>query len=171
MGARELLHTLAGAGLSVSADGDRLLVRPASLLTGEMRQRLRDAKPELLVLLCAPPEVPTHGSSPTGWGWSDDEISTFQARRDRLMRWGRSEAEAEQIAERLLNRDRDGDDRRLCLECRELGQGGRCAAAARGAFPWASRELQPVQLVLQRCEGFKPVHQSSAATDATEAAR
>jgi virulence-associated protein VagC len=37
MGARELLHELAGAGLTITADGDRLLIRPAAKLTDNMR--------------------------------------------------------------------------------------------------------------------------------------
>ena len=44
MGARELLADLAGAGLSVIADGDRLVIRPASKLTDDMRAALRDLK-------------------------------------------------------------------------------------------------------------------------------
>ena len=51
MGARKLLSDLAGAGLSVTADGERLVIRPASKLTDPMRAVLRDAKPELLALL------------------------------------------------------------------------------------------------------------------------
>ncbi len=54
MGARELLHQMAEAGFSVEADGDKLLVRPASKLTDELRAELRAAKPELLRLLERP---------------------------------------------------------------------------------------------------------------------
>ena len=51
MGARDLLDDLASAGLSVTAAGDRLFIRPASKLTDPMRAALREAKPELLALL------------------------------------------------------------------------------------------------------------------------
>ena len=51
MGVRELPADLAGAGLSVTAEGDRLVIRPASKLTDPMRAALRAAKPELLVLI------------------------------------------------------------------------------------------------------------------------
>ena len=37
MGARDLLAELAGAGLSVRAEGERLVIRPASKLTDGMR--------------------------------------------------------------------------------------------------------------------------------------
>ena len=51
MGARDLLSSLAGAGLSVTAEAGRLVIRPASKLTEDMREALRVAKPALLVLL------------------------------------------------------------------------------------------------------------------------
>ena len=51
MGARDLLSSLAGAGLSVTAEAGRLVIWPASKLTDDMREALRAAKPELLALL------------------------------------------------------------------------------------------------------------------------
>ena len=51
MGAQELLVDLAAEGLTVAANGDRLVVRPASKLTHAMRAALTLAKPELLALL------------------------------------------------------------------------------------------------------------------------
>ena len=51
MGGRDLLLSLASAGLSVTAEAGRLMIRPASKLTDEMREALRAAKPELLALL------------------------------------------------------------------------------------------------------------------------
>lgn len=50
MGARDLLLELASAGFSVAVEGDRLIVRPASKLTDDLRAQLRAAKPELLAL-------------------------------------------------------------------------------------------------------------------------
>lgn len=44
MGARELLADLAAEGLSIAADGDSLVIRPASKLTDAMRVALREAK-------------------------------------------------------------------------------------------------------------------------------
>ena len=59
MGAHDLLADLAGAGLSVTAEGDHLVIRPASRLTDPMRAALREAKLELLALLAvAAPEQP-----------------------------------------------------------------------------------------------------------------
>ena len=51
MGALDLLLSLASAGLSVTAEAGRLVIRPASKLTDDMREALREAKPELLALL------------------------------------------------------------------------------------------------------------------------
>jgi hypothetical protein len=51
MGARDLLCELTGAGFHVEAAGDKLVIRPASKLTDELRAALREAKPELLLAL------------------------------------------------------------------------------------------------------------------------
>ena len=51
MGARELLAEVTGAGLRITADGDRLVIRPASMVTPALREALRASKPELLALL------------------------------------------------------------------------------------------------------------------------
>ena len=61
-------------------------------------------------------------------GWSDAEIAALTARAERFALLGR--ADAGDLAERLALRDRDGDDRRVCLECTCLGDTGRCLAAA-----------------------------------------
>lgn len=84
--------------------------------------------------------------------WNDAEIVAFAARTERFALLGR--ADADDLAERLTLRDRDGDDRRLCLECTWLGDTGRCLAAATGRMPGADRRLEPVQTTLQRCVAF-----------------
>ena len=85
-------------------------------------------------------------------GWNDAEITAFTARTERFALLGR--ADADDLAERLALRDRDGDDRRLCLERTWLGDTGRCLAAATGRIPGADRRLGPVQTILQRCDAF-----------------
>jgi len=85
-------------------------------------------------------------------GCNDAEIAAFTARKARFAMLGR--ADAGDLAERLTLRDRDGDDRRLCLECTWLGDTGRCLAAATGRIPGADRQLEPVQTTLQRCGAF-----------------
>ena len=63
-------------------------------------------------------------------------------------------ADAEHLAERLTLRDREGDDRRLCLECTWLSDTGRCLAAATGRLAGVDRRLEPIQTLLQRCNAF-----------------
>ena len=72
MGARELLHELVGAGFSVEAAGDKLVIRPASKLTDELRAGLRQAKPELLALL-SDPEVESARAAMHRLGYCDAE--------------------------------------------------------------------------------------------------
>lgn len=51
MGALDLLADLIGAGFTASAEGGRVVIRPASLLTDDLRAAVVAAKPELLALL------------------------------------------------------------------------------------------------------------------------
>ena len=71
------------------------------------------------------------------------------------MRGGWTEPEAEHLAERLVQRDRDGDDRRLCIECRHY-RPGRCGnhGCAGLQVPELGRDLAAM---LQRCPGFSIV--------------
>jgi hypothetical protein len=96
------------------------------------------------------PAVQASSSSP----WSDREITRFTKRVALFKRRGQTEERAESIAESLIARDRDRDDRRLCIECSHLQRDGGCFAARQGWIHGASRQLTPVQNVLQRCERF-----------------
>ena len=86
-------------------------------------------------------------------GWDNAEIHAFNARNARFICLGQT-IDAEQFAERLTLRDREQDDRRLCLECTWLGDTGRCLAAATGRIPGADQRLEPVQNILHRCGAF-----------------
>ena len=157
MGARDLLAELTGAGLSVAAEGDRLVIRPASKLTDSMRADLREAKPALLKLLsCDRPHLLNAKAANDchAGGWNDGEISRFEARKTMLQRRGLPGRDAEDLAERLTLRDRDSDDRRLCLECSWLGDKGRCLAASSGRLPDVGRRHKPAQTLLHRCGAF-----------------
>jgi hypothetical protein len=74
--------------------------------------------------------------------WTDAEIVTFEKRVARSTWLGYPDAKGR--AERLLHRDRDIDDRRLCIECQHASPGWRCAK--REAFMLDQ---------LQRCPMFK----------------
>lgn len=84
--------------------------------------------------------------------WDDAEMAAFTARAERFALLGR--ADADDLAERLTLRDRQHDERRLCLECTWLGDTGRCLAAATGRIPGADRRLEPVQTILHCCAAF-----------------
>ena len=52
------------------------------------------------------------------------EIDTLMARQALFCQRGAASQDAERLADSLVNRDRDDDDRRLCLECRHLHGAG-----------------------------------------------
>jgi TubC N-terminal docking domain len=145
--ARDLLADLIGTGFSLAADGDRLVIRPASKLTDDTRAALRAAKGELLSLLAEQPE-------PSSASWCDADIAAFLDRRARLLRWGWPEPDAEALAERLVKRDREHDDRVSCADCSNY-RPGRCGNHRRADLhsPDVGRDLMAT---LQRCPGFQP---------------
>ena len=82
------------------------------------------------------------------------EIDTLMARQALFCQRGAASQDAERLADSLVNRDRDDDDRRLCLECRHLRGAGpyRCGnARAAGLHADLARGLV---LTLQRCHGY-----------------
>jgi hypothetical protein len=171
MGAPELLHHLRGAGLVLTlTPAGGLHVAPRTALTDDHRAAIRAERDALVLTLKAeavspappPSPAPRHSDNPLmtpeqgddchAGGWADAEIDAFKAREARFTRMGR--ADAEHLAERLTLRDRQHDDRRLCLECAALADNKRCLVAARGRLPGAARWLEPVPTILQRCPGF-----------------
>jgi len=85
------------------------------------------------------------------------EIDTFTIRSSRFTEKGLSADDAEALADRLVIRDREQDDRRLCLECAYLGRNWRCGNwQAAGVAIRSSDVTLPTDLVtmLQRCDGF-----------------
>ncbi|MDP3521948.1 MAG: hypothetical protein Q8S02_15130 [Hydrogenophaga sp.] len=171
MGASELLQHLRGAGLilTVTAAG-ALHVAPREALTDHHRTVIRSQRDDLLLALLAeveprptPPPTrrsgnplmtPEQGDECHAGGWDAAEIDAFRRRQARFMRMGRTADDADHLAERLSLRDRQHDDRRLCLECAALADNGRCRAAARGRLPGADRLLKPVPTLMQRCPDF-----------------
>ena len=122
------------------------------------------------VLAVPPPAIlEKHDSSlavtedPDRWCWPHSEamtgreIDAFTGRASQFYRRGMPSVNAEALAYKLVNRDRDGDDRRLCLECVHLsGQRGawRCSQWQRAGMGAAGIPAGLV-LVLQRCDGFR----------------
>ena len=152
MGAHDLLHEMAGAGFHITARADRLVIRPWSKLTDEMRDALRNAKPELLALLRGG-TAERDSADLAAVAWTDGDIAAFLDRRARLLHWGWAEADAERLAERLVKRDREHDERVSCTECSHY-RPGRCASHRHAGLH--SAELgRDLAAKLQRCAGFK----------------
>lgn len=84
--------------------------------------------------------------------WTDADIERFNRRRARLIRWGWTEGEAEKLAERLVRRDRDGDDRVNCIDCRYY-RPGQCGSWRRAGLH-SSDVGRDLVATLQRCPGF-----------------
>lgn len=84
--------------------------------------------------------------------WTDADIGRFVERRDWLVRWGWSSANAEALADRLVRRDRSGDTRVSCVECQHYRPGW-CAnhVAAELGTAEVGRDLAGL---LQRCPGY-----------------
>ncbi len=103
-----------------------------------------------------PADDPT--SEPDRWCWprsaamNGAEIDTFTARLACFTDRGLSLSDAEVLADKLVLRDRDGDERRLCLECENLSR-RRCSQWQQAGIggPEVSVDLVGV---LQRCAGF-----------------
>jgi hypothetical protein len=97
-----------------------------------------------------------HSTAMTG-----SEIDLFTARLARFSTKGVIQIDAELLAAKLVTRDREQDDRALCLECTHLGGYGstswRCGNWQRAGVAVQARDNQlPAGLVqqLQRCDGF-----------------
>ncbi len=159
MGARELLHDLTGAGFSLVADGDKLVIRPASKLTDELRAAVRQAKPELMDLLTERPYrlSRAEGDAAHAEPWDDTAISRFVARVSLFLRRRIDATDADDLAERLHLRDVQGDDRVLCVECAHLrGRPGAWACGNHVAADVGRDLAGDLVTTMQRCAGFAP---------------
>jgi hypothetical protein len=115
------------------------------------------------------PAAVTH--DPDRWAWPHSqamtgrEIDTFTARLHHFVRRGLLESDAETLADKLVTRDRDADDRRLCLECVHLaGHAGvwGCRNWQQAGVAVRSQDAQLSAALVnqpQRCDGFKDQNQ------------
>ena len=97
------------------------------------------------------------------WCWPNSsamntsEIEVFTQRAHQFNQRGLAQHDAEKLADQLVSRDREGDDRRLCLECEHFGRprAWRCQQWQRAGL--GAKEV-PAELIqqLQRCQAFKP---------------
>jgi hypothetical protein len=129
--------------------------------------RIAVAKPETSATN-SPVATPLAALDPDRWCYPHSdamngaEIDTFIARQDWFTSKGLPLLEAESLADKLVLRDRDADDRRLCLECAHLSGhwqiSWRCENWQAAGVAHHSRDAHlPQELVctLQRCQGFK----------------
>jgi hypothetical protein len=115
--------------------------------------------PEATAANDAPAPATEPAIDPDRWCWpqssalNSTEIDLFLSRLARFTEKGASYDVAERMAEKLVIRDREGDDRRLCLECSHLQGSWRCGNHVRAGV---GRDL-PFELVLmlQRCPGLQ----------------
>ena len=103
----------------------------------------------------------TPAADPDRWCWphseamNGQELDTFTARLARFTDKGVTLAQAEAAADRLVIRDREGDDRALCLECSHLQGHGRRRCGNWQLADVAREQLAPeLVTMLQRCPGF-----------------
>jgi hypothetical protein len=101
---------------------------------------------------------------PDRWCWPNSpamngrEIGIFSIRLEHLRSLGVDLDTAEKLADRLVIRDRELDDRIVCFECCHLRNGWRCMNW-RNAGAWVHHSNSKLQSdfvhQLQRCPGFK----------------
>ena len=104
---------------------------------------------------------------PDRWCWPNSsamnsaEIDTFAARLHKFTDKGLARPHGEVLADKLVLRDREQDDRRVCLECKHFAGYGagswRCGNWQAAGVSLHSPDAQlPADLVmqLQRCDGF-----------------
>lgn len=73
MTAPDLLANLRAGGFELTRDGDRIIISPASRLTGDLRAMIREHKLALLVLLAV--ESQTHGRTALWWERFGDALT------------------------------------------------------------------------------------------------
>ena len=171
----QVVEDLQAAGLVLTLTPDRALsVAPACDLTPALRDTIRAHKVELVAWLTAANEStveavgavarvatvavaspPSSEAAPAEA--TDAEIGRFIGRVALFKAKGLTSTEADALADKLVTRDRDGDDRRVCLECANLsGWNGRrqCRGLHRAGMG-GPLVLAGQVAVLQRCDGFK----------------
>ena len=154
MGARDLLADLRNADLSVRLIDGKIVVAPKNRLTDELRQAIRVQRDCLAALL-----TPTGDANPATEfvslvQWSDADIARFLDRRARLIRWGWAEPDAEALADRLVRREREHDERVSCTDCQHY-RPGRCGEHRRAGLH-ALDVGRDLAALLQRCPAHTP---------------
>jgi hypothetical protein len=162
------MQHLHSAGLAVTlTPGKGVKVSPASAITETMRALIVAHKAGIVAYLSeaandpAPLSAPVQNSRPHSTSMNTAEIDRFTARLERFTDRGVIQGDAECLADRLVIRDREQDDRAMCMECTHLQRGGRCGNWQRAGVAIRSRDAQlatEFMHLLQRCDGFTTAH-------------
>lgn len=144
------LDKLADAGITVTADGDRLLVHPRHLLTNGLRALVRDNKREILMALAG---APTSSFHPVPLMREQEGSCSATTPLRAGIGNGVTSISERSNSPQLLP---ELDERRTCRQCRNLSRDGWCLAAWRGELYGVSREFEPIDDMLQRCPGYAP---------------
>ena len=84
---------------------------------------------------------------------ASDADAVLAGRRDRLLRWGWAQADADALASRLARRDYEEDNRVTCTDCQHYRPGRSSNHRRAGLYaPDVGRDLAGT---LQRCPGFE----------------
>lgn len=153
--------------LELMRKGSLRSVATATVATSATEEKERPL-PVAVVAEVAVAKAPDDAANDTGldpdrWCWPNGEamntleIETFKLRVVLFMDRGVNLGKAEALADDLVRRDREGDDRRQCLECSNLNGGAnskRCSAwrAAGIGGQALSKDLIDSP---QRCPGFE----------------
>jgi hypothetical protein len=86
--------------------------------------------------------------------WTDPEINRFLIRESMFMQRGCSAVEAEKLGDQLAQRDQNKDQRRMCIECKNLQHDGNCFASDKGRiFTRKSGQKQEIKALFE-CPTF-----------------
>jgi len=81
---------------------------------------------------------------------TEQEDATFLRRRSRFFQEGLNDDEANELAYKMLVRDREQVDLRICLECK--GNVGRNCVFIKDKY---GKPTQQARFILQRCDHFQ----------------
>jgi len=99
-------------------------------------------------------------TNPDRWCWphseamSGTEVTRMLARLALFTRRGLAANQADALADKLKSRDREGDDRRACIECQRLSASRTCTVWRQTGIGRA--QIGPLLATLQRCPSFVP---------------
>ena len=130
----------------------------AATFEGQAGEKVAESQKSQQAANDAAPDPDSH-CWPHSGAWNTGEIELFNRRAALFVRRGATDTEAEGIADVLVQRDREGDDRHICLERRhlQLSRYWRCGnwqAAGVAVRPGDARLARDLAMQLQRCPGF-----------------